>query len=481
MGSGGLFGKADFERAETLYRAFVEAGDAALDKVKQLKQEQADAARQAAASAEASAAAAARAQVEAADKARQADEKAAAAQVANARRAAEEVLRLRQQTREKSLDNDLLTLKENYDKEISSTRDRLAAIGEMEKSAGTELQAVLAGERESLNQKLLLLDEKYFRERQDLEQQYSEQSDQQAVKDRRDEYMELFSQKQSEYKNRILQAQLSGGDMGARQEALNIAKAELEVYKQQLEDVDTFESYYRDMGYSDIDIQTLRLQARIKVADAEDAIKKAQEESVQMGISKVQELIGAFGSLAEATGASAELSGVLAIAQSAAAMGMALSKAFSSEPSVWSAIAAAAAAISTIATVVSTIRSLGDSASEEGRKYRYAQGGLVTGPGSATSDSIPAMLSNGESVMTARATSEWGDLLSAINISSGGNAINVSNLPQRGDGMRGMRQMLREVLLDMPAPVVSVVDINKGQKRVKVSDNLGKLGRKKDK
>ena len=481
MGSGGLFGKADFERAETLYRAFVEAGDAALDKVKQLKQEQADAARQAAADAEASAAAAARAQVEAADKARQTDEKAAAAQVANARRAAEEVLRLRQQTREKSLDNDLLTLKENYDKEISSTRDRLAAIGEMEKSAGTELQAVLAGERESLNQKLLLLDEKYFRERQDLEQQYSEQSDQQAVKDRRDEYMELFSQKQSEYKNRILQAQLSGGDMGARQEALNIAKAELEAYKQQLQDVDTFESYYRDMGYSDIDIQTLRLQARIKVADAEDAIKKAQAESVQMGISKVQELIGAFGSLAEASGASAELAGVLAIAQSAAAMGMALSKAFSSEPSVWSAIAAAAAAISTIATVVSTIRSLGDSASDEGRKYRYAQGGLVTGPGSATSDSIPAMLSNGESVMTARATSEWGDLLSAINISSGGNAINVSNLPQRGDGMRGMRQMLREVLLDMPAPVVSVVDINKGQKRVKVSDNLGKLGRKKDK
>lgn len=481
MGSGGLFGKADFERAETLYKAFVEAGDAALDKVKQLKQEQADAARQAAASAEASAAAAARAQVEAADKARQADEKAAAAQVANARRAAEEVLRLRQQTREKSLDNDLLTLKENYDKEISSTRDRLAAIGEMEKSAGTELQAVLAGERESLNQKLLLLDEKYFRERQDLEQQYSEQSDQQAVKERRDEYMELFSQKQSEYKNRILQAQLSGGDMGARQEALNIAKAELEVYKQQLQDVDTFESYYRDMGYSDIDIQTLRLQARIKVADAEDAIKKAQEESVQMGISKVQELIGAFGSLAEASGASAELAGVLAIAQSAAAMGMALSKAFSSEPSVWSAIAAAAAAISTIATVVSTIRSLGDSASDEGRKYRYAQGGLVTGPGSATSDSIPAMLSNGESVMTARATSEWGDLLSAINISSGGNAINVSNLPQRGDGMRGMERMMERVMLKMPAPVVSVVDINKGQKRVKVSDNLGKLGRKKDK
>ena len=290
---------------------------------------------------------------------------------------------------------------------------------------------------------------------------------------------DIFQQKQAEYKNRILQAQLSGGDEGAQKEALKIAQEQLEVYKQQLEDVNAFEAAYRNMGYSDIEIQNMRWQARLNVANAEEAIKQAQAESVQMGISKVQELIGAFGSLAEASGASAELAGVLAIAQSAAAMGMALSKAFSSEPSVWSAIAAVAAAISTIATVVSTIRSLGDSASEEGRKYRYAQGGLVTGPGSATSDSIPAMLSNGESVMTAKATSEWGDLLSAINVSSGGNAINVSNLPQRGDGMRGMERMMERVMLKMPAPVVSVVDINKGQKRVKVSDNLGKIGRKK--
>lgn len=290
---------------------------------------------------------------------------------------------------------------------------------------------------------------------------------------------DIFQQKKSEYKNRILQAQLSGGDEGAQKEALKIAQEQLEVYKQQLEDVNTFEAAYRNMGYSDIEIQTMRLQARLNVANAEEAIKQAQEVSLQQSLSSVQQLIGAFGGLAEAAGASAELSGVLAIAQSAAAMGMALAKAFSSSVTVWDAIAGVAAAIATITTVVSTIQSLGDSASDEGRKYRYAKGGLVTGPGTATSDSIPANLSNGESVMTARATSEWGDLLSAINVSSGGNAINESNLPQRGDGMRGMERMMERVMLRMPAPVVSVVDINKGQKRVKVSDNLGKLGRKK--
>ena len=108
-----------------------------------------------------------------------------------------------------------------------------------------------------------------------------------------------------------------------------------------------------------------------------------------------------------------------------------------------------------------------------------ASGGLVTGPGTGTSDSVPAMLSNGEAVMTAAAVNEWGAMLSAMNVSSGGNAINVSNLPQRGDGMRGMRAMLKEALLDMPAPVVSVVDINKGQRKVQVQDNISKLGRKK--
>lgn len=290
---------------------------------------------------------------------------------------------------------------------------------------------------------------------------------------------DIFDQKQAEYKNRILQAQLSGGDEGAQKEALKIAQEQLEVYKQQLEDVNTFEAAYRNMGYSDIEIQTMRLQARLNVANAEEAIRQAQAVSLQQSLSSVEQLIGAFGGLAEAAGASAELSGVLAIAQSAAAMGMALAKAFSSSATIWDAIAGVAAAIATITTVVSTIQSLGDSASDEGRKYRYAKGGLVTGPGTATSDSIPANLSNGESVMTAKATSEWGDLLSAINVSSGGNAINVSNLPQRGDGMRGMERMMERVMLKMPAPVVSVVDINKGQKRVKVSDNLGKLGRKK--
>lgn len=45
----------------------------------------------------------------------------------------------------------------------------------------------------------------------------------------------------------------------------------------------------------------------------------------------------------------------------------------------------------------------------------FASGGYVSGSGTSTSDSIPAMLSNGEFVINANATKKWAPLLSAIN------------------------------------------------------------------
>jgi len=50
----------------------------------------------------------------------------------------------------------------------------------------------------------------------------------------------------------------------------------------------------------------------------------------------------------------------------------------------------------------------------------FAVGGLVTGPGNGTSDSIPANLSNGESVMNANSTKMFLPLLNMINQAGGG-------------------------------------------------------------
>ncbi len=50
-----------------------------------------------------------------------------------------------------------------------------------------------------------------------------------------------------------------------------------------------------------------------------------------------------------------------------------------------------------------------------GASNLYASGGLISGPGSSTSDSIPARLSNGEFVVNAAATRQHRQLLEAIN------------------------------------------------------------------
>lgn len=55
-----------------------------------------------------------------------------------------------------------------------------------------------------------------------------------------------------------------------------------------------------------------------------------------------------------------------------------------------------------------------------GKPKGLATGGLVMGPGTGTSDSIPAMLSNGESVINAASTSMFRPLLSTINQMGGG-------------------------------------------------------------
>ncbi len=56
-------------------------------------------------------------------------------------------------------------------------------------------------------------------------------------------------------------------------------------------------------------------------------------------------------------------------------------------------------------------------------KDQFADGGMIKGPGSGTSDSINARLSNGESIINARSTAMFNPILSAINQIGGGVAF----------------------------------------------------------
>ena len=285
------------------------------------------------------------------------------------------------------------------------------------------------------------------------------------------EFISQYNQKQSEYRNRILNAQATGGDEAAQNETVAILR-------EQLAEFDSYAAAYRAMGDSAIEIDNRRLEMLIRLHDEMNKGAQKEAQSMQMSFQTASDLAGALAGLAEEAGAGAPVVAVLGMAQAIASMGAALSKAFSTG-NIWEGIAASITAIATITSVISQMKSLNSTAAEEGAKYHYARGGLVTGPGTGTSDSIAARLSNGEAVMTARAVVDWGPVLSMMNVSSGGNAIPTRHLPEKSSGMRQMEQMFERVMRRLPNPVVTVRDINNGQRRVKVQDETARYaGRK---
>ena len=104
----------------------------------------------------------------------------------------------------------------------------------------------------------------------------------------------------------------------------------------------------------------------------------------------------------------------------------------------------------------------------------FSTGGYVQGSGTGTSDSIPARLSNGESVMTAKTTSMFSPILSAFNQLGGGVPI-VANNGGSNIGMDMLAAAVARGYQMAPQPVVSVEEINRTQRRVQTIENIGRL------
>jgi hypothetical protein len=102
----------------------------------------------------------------------------------------------------------------------------------------------------------------------------------------------------------------------------------------------------------------------------------------------------------------------------------------------------------------------------DGNFRGYATGGLINGPGSGTSDSIPARLSNGESVINANSTAMFLPLLSAMNAMGGGTAFNSNTMVASND--KPMTKEVNEPII-MRAYVVEndMTSIQQRQARLK--------------
>lgn len=362
---------------------------------------------------------------------------------------------------------DNLLVFQNTQKEVIKSSNKIISLEELQaKMQGKNLQKytkAISDWRTALGQEVAKME-------LDIEKAMKE-----ADKSIADSFKKQVQDQELKFRNRINEAQIEGGDLGAAREML-------EIYKEQIVQINKLEDAYRAAGYTDEQIQAERIKARRGVQQAEQNIADIQLKTTHQALGAAAQVAGGFSAMFDALGGEgeryAEFSKALAIFEVTLQQAQAIAGAVANAAKYSIPWLIPVQIASSIAAVVAAIAQA-TQATDSAQTPKYASGGLVTGPGSGTSDSILAMLSNGEAVMTAQAVNDWGAMLSAMNVASGGNAIQVSNLPQRNDGMRGMKAMIREAMLEMPAPIVSVVDINKGQKRVKVQNSLGKLGRKK--
>lgn len=305
-------------------------------------------------------------------------------------------------------------------------------------------------DKELTEQMKLAIVDKYDKQMDDLILQRE-----QEISDKQQEAVRLRME------NEIMQLQQSGA-------------SELEILQEQAsQKLELLNSIQQQEGESEQEFLNRKLQANQEYIDAKKAIADKEVEIEQVKFQAIETITSGLSSAFETLGKNnktfAILSKTLALAEIAINTGKALAAGIAQAQSV-----PFPANLVAIATTVATILSNIAVATKTVKSAKFATGGLVTGPGTGTSDSIPAQLSNGESVMTARATSMFAPLLSSFNQMGGGVPINVTQTSSQALGEDMLARAVAKGVQSM-RPVVSVEEITSVSNRVKVLENLGNV------
>lgn len=226
---------------------------------------------------------------------------------------------------------------------------------------------------------------------------------------------------------------------------------------------------------------------------AKDAAEKKDAERIKREIAleyskyeNVAEITGSIGDILEAAaGDNEELvmaSKIAALAEVAIQQGVAISKAVAAAAGVpypANLLAIASSVASALAAIVPAIKSINSAKLARGTSY-------VQGPGTETSDSVPAMLSKGEGVVNAKANRMFPGVVGAMNDASvgiwspmmsmlrnsGGAPAQVTSPMQMNEVQ--MATAFRAAVEDLNLSV-SVEEINRVGGQVKVVENLGAM------
>lgn len=399
-------------------------------------------------------------------------------------------------------DKEVEVRKVQYERQAEDLRRRL----QTEKN-------MTAKTREALNEQLTLMEAKYQLDVADIRAKAAEQrkqaeaeTERQAAENRKriaEIGMQAWLQEQQNALDKQLQQVRDNAAETAKvmqqdaQRQLDIAKAKQGEIR--AENYATAEEYRKAMA----DATAAVIEAENKVYEATKATTEAMRETQQATIDATKGIADAFGTITQNM---QNLFETLAqtderynkYANAMAYLQILISTAVSIANAIQGATAAAAstgvAAPLTLPTFIAEMVGIVTGAVAQASALllkgkntpKYADGGVIRGAGSGTSDSITARVSNGESVMTAKATAMFYDQLSAMNVAGGGRPFdNVggrrfarggvvsTSTVLSGRQMQAMADIMREAMEGVQ-PVVSVREIASVQRRIQIKENIAK-------
>ena len=400
------------------------------------------------------------------------------------RKGSEEELRLKQEKNTKQAMLDQMALQKELEDRMADAQEKIRLAQEQYGSESMELQMAkenLIQIEADYSERSLNIEENRRLQNLQLEQQYQQNLaalQQQGFKNQITELENAnleYMLKMAEGHDAIALQEQAQRDLGldlTTQHELDVANLKVEMAQQAYEDViaigrletETVEQY-----------NARKLAAEKAYLTEKLSLKKAEmknEQAVLKSMGQVTDsLISLTDELGESDQAFAMLSKMLALAKVAINTGVAIAEGVASASAVpypgnIAAIASTiAVVIANMATAISTIKGA-----------NFATGGKVTGPGTGTSDSIPANLSNGEYVMTAKATRIFEPLLAAMNDVGAGVVPMSANNAYRDYNMptQELTESFREAAENI-RPVVSVVEITERQSQVEAIENLDNI------
>lgn len=386
----------------------------------------------------------------------------------------EEALKQQQDTEEqlwKEAEDSLIELiKDNYEKQRQQVQTQyMREIEDLKERLATE-KNLTASAKDAIN---LLIINKQKQMGEELKAIEKAQTDEQIQKDAEE------IQRKANLERMTLDARLAVVQEGT-DEFFNLRQQEIDLEYQQEQDRIANLVATEEEKNALLELAQQKHNQQSIANDQERAEKQKQiaKAEAQMKVDAFNSVKSGIDAMAQHSKAFAIMSKTIALAEIAINTGKAIAAGVAQAMSVpfpanLVAIATTVGTVlSNVASAIATVKSAKFAKGGRVDTRQYANGGDVRGAGTGTSDSIHAMLSNGESVMTAAATSMYAPVLSAMNQSAGGNPITGGGSAQ-GEDM--LARAVARGLMAMPNPVVSVEEINTTARRVQVLENLASV------